>query len=332
MTDGSSHELDATPALRDLFRSAEVEPDWLDREAFEPAIRMFHRNSYTILVAFVAGVLIEGFTTNIAKSFMLTGRVRDRGIRRLGQNNRHMMEIFLPGGMDRDGDGWKLSVRIRIIHAQIRRLLSVSDEWDAEAWGAPISAAHLGYAIAAFSARLLAHMKTLGARYSDEEHDSFMAVWRYAGYLMGIPETILFRDGQEALRLHEVGSACEPQPSLESIVMASSLVNSTPLVAGMELGEQRRELATYIYRMSRGLVGDEVADSLRYPQLRTFGTIPWFRLRVQLDQLLGRLLPHQRAHRSFIRFGHLLQASTFDEEGLSYRLPAHVYSEEAGEW
>ena len=332
MTDSASRELGATPALRDLIRSAEAEPDWLDRASFEPGIRMFHRNSYTILVAFVAGVLIEGFTTNIAKSFMLTGRVRDRGIRRLGQNNRHMMEIFLPGGLNRDGDGWKLSVRIRIIHAQMRRLLSVSDEWDAEAWGSPISAAHLGYAIAAFSARLLAHMKTLGARYSREEHDSFMAVWRYTGHLMGIPETILFRDAEEALRLHEIGSACEPEPSLESIVMASSLVNSAPLVAGMELGEPRRQLATYIYRMSRGLVGDEIADSLRYPQLRTFGTIPLFRLRVQVDQLLGRLLPNQRGRRSFTRFGYLLEASTFDEEGLSYRLPAHVYSEEAGDW
>ena len=39
-----------------------------------------------------------------------------------------------------------------------------------------MSAAHLGYAIAAFSARLLLHMKTLGARYTDEEYASFMAV------------------------------------------------------------------------------------------------------------------------------------------------------------
>ena len=73
---------------------------------------MFHRNSKLVLAAFVTGVLIEGFTTNIAKSFFTTGRVRDSGVRRLQNNNRHMMDIFLPGGLDRDGDGWKLSVRI----------------------------------------------------------------------------------------------------------------------------------------------------------------------------------------------------------------------------
>ena len=128
--------------------------------------------------------------------------------------------------MYRQGDGWKLSVRIRIVHARLRYLLSNSEDWDAESWGCPISAAHLGYAIAAFSARLLIHMKTLGAVYTDEEHDSFTAVWRYSGYLMGIPETILFHDANEALKLYDVGQMCEPGPELESVVMAHSLVNS----------------------------------------------------------------------------------------------------------
>ena len=98
---------EAPASLRAFFRAAETPPAWLDPAAFGPGVRMFHRNSYTILVAFVTGVLIEGFTTNIAQSFMLTGRVRDRGVRRLGQNNRHMTEIFFPGGLERQGDGWE---------------------------------------------------------------------------------------------------------------------------------------------------------------------------------------------------------------------------------
>ena len=107
--------LDAAPAtLRAFFSNADIQPEWLDYETFPPGVRMFHRNSYVVLVAFVAGVLIEGFTTNIAQSFMLTGRVRDKGVRRLGQNNRHMTEIFFPGGLDQHADGWKLSVRIPV--------------------------------------------------------------------------------------------------------------------------------------------------------------------------------------------------------------------------
>ena len=293
---------------------------------------MFHRNSQLILAAFVAGVLIEGFTTNIAKSFLITGRVRDQGTRRLGQNNRHMMEIFLPGGLYRDGDGWKLSVRIRIVHARLRHLLSNSEEWDAEAWGAPISAAHLGYAISAFSARLLKHMKTLGASYNDEEYRSFMGVWRYSGYLMGIPETILFHDADEALELYEIGLICEPDSPTESVVMAHSLVNSAPLIAGMTDPDDRRHLAQYVYRVSRGLIGNEVADSLQYPQLSSFGVIRWFKLQQRYGRILSKLLPGRRQDSDFARFTSLLETSLFDEEGIRYSLPDHVYSEESSRW
>ena len=297
---------EAPASLRKFFKEAETLPEWLDYSAFAPGVRMFHRNSQVILAAFVAGVLIEGFTTNIAMSFFITGRLRDQGVRRLGQNNRHMIEIFLPGGLYRDGDGWKLSVRIRLVHAQLRHLLNRSEEWDTEAWGAPISAAHLGYAISAFSARLLKHMKTLGAQYNDEEYDSFMAVWRYSGYLMGIPETILFRDADEALRLWEIALTCEPDSPLESVVMAHSLVNSAPLIAGRTEPAARRELAGYVYRVSRGLIGNEFADSLMYPPLSAFGAVWWFRMQQRYGKVLSKLFPKRRQDSNFTRFTSLL--------------------------
>ena len=323
---------DAPASMREFFKQAEIPPEWLDYSAFTPAVRMFHRNSGVILAAFVAGVLIEGFTTNIAKSFFITGRVRDQGARRLGQNNRHMMEIFLPGGLDRQGDGWKLSVRIRIVHARVRHLLNNTEDWDTEAWGIPISSAHLGYAIAAFSARLLKHMKTLGAVYSDEERESFMAVWRHSGYLMGIPETILFRDEEEALKLYDIGLMCEPTAPIESVVMAHSLVNSAPLIAGMTSPEERRKLARYVYRISRGLMGSETADRLMYPAYSSFGAVGWFKFQQRYGHILAKLLRGRSQNSNFTRFTSLLETSVFDEEGIRYTMPDHVYAERSTTW
>ena len=243
-----------------------------------------------------------------------------------------MMEIFLPGGLYRDGDGWKLSVRIRIVHARLRHLLNHSEEWNSEVWGAPISAAHLGYATSAFSARLLLHMKTLDAKYNDEEHASFMAVWRYTGYLMGVPETILFRDAEEALQLYDVGHMCEPDCEIESIVMAHALVNSAPLIAGMIDPDARRELAQYVYRLSRGLIGSETADSLMYPRTSSFGAVTWFKFQQRYGHLLGNLLRRRRDNTNFARFTTLLETSLFDDEGVRYTLPDHVYAEESTSW
>lgn len=322
----------APPLLREFFQRLETPPAWVDQRAFVPGVRMFHRNSNLILAAFVGGTLVEGFATNIAKSFFITGRVRDRGVRRLRQNNRHLIEIFMPGGLERAGDGWKLSVRIRLIHAQIRRLLNDSPEWDNESWGMPISAAHVGFAVTAFSARLLEHMRRLGAVYNDEESRSFMDVWRYTGYLMGIPETILFRDKEDALELFQIGLACEPDPEMESVSMSNSLINSAPLIIGIDDPKERRSLATYVFRASRALIGDEMADALEYPRSSSTGFLRLFRLQQRYYRLKARLLPQRSSDSNFTRFTSLLQASAFDEAGISYRLPDHVYAEESTNW
>ena len=324
---------DAPAALREFFRGVDSSvPEWFNDVPERPGVRSFHRNSALILGAMVGGVLVEGFTTNISKSFFLSGRLRDQGVRRLKQNNRHMLEIFMPGGMDRDGDGFKLSLRIRLVHAHIRRLLRDSGDWDEEAWGMPVSAAHLGFAISAFSARLLHHAGRLGAQFSDEEKASFMQAWRRSGYVMGIPEGILYRDEADALRTFEVGRMCEPPIGLESIAMANALANSAPVVIGIADPSQRRSLAKYVYNVSGALIGKEMAAALHYPRRNTFGVLPLFRLDVRYKRLMGKIFPGYAARMKQNDFTGMLGASAYDEAGLTYGWPDDVYAERSSRW
>ena len=323
----------APKSLRDFFiDSPPPDPPWLDHDAFAPGIRGFHGNVPSIFAAFVTATLIDGFSTLIAKSFVETGRVFDAGVRRLRQNNRHQVEIFMPGGLEREGDGWKLSVRIRLVHAQVRRLLRKSGEWDDAEFGTPLSAAHLGFAIANFSARTAHHAMSLGATFSREEQESFCAVWRYAGHLMGIPDTILFASRDDALHLHKVGAICEPPPTDDSIIMANALINSAPAVAGITDEEERRTLVyDRIYPISRALLGEKRADELRFPKsrrLRSLGILYQFRLD----------LFHQRMMRKFVKkksgesMSTVFSASLYDESGLTYEMPDHAHAERSTRW
>ncbi|WP_425153260.1 hypothetical protein [Candidatus Palauibacter sp.] len=67
-------------------------------------------------------------------------------------------------------------------------MLNKSEEWDHDAWGTPVSATHLGFAISVFSQRLVEYSLLLGAQFDEEEQRSVLQVWRYAGYVMGIPK------------------------------------------------------------------------------------------------------------------------------------------------
>jgi len=315
----------APRALRDFFDGLR-EPEWLDHEAFRPGVRVFHANADLMLVAFVTGVLVEGFSTMIAKSFNITQRVASTS-RRLRQNNRQLMEIFYPGGLQRDGDGWKLSVRVRFVHSRIRTLLARSDVWDTDAWGTPLSAAHLGLAIAVFSKRLLDYSQKVGATYNEEEKASVLAVWRYSGYLMGIPESILYTDGDDAQATYTIGYLCEPPPDQDSADVANMLIRSIPAVANMEDPVEQRKTMALAYRLSRALIGRQKAADFQYPRSLAVGTLPLFRLKQRLQRVLKGT--------QLVRLGNftqLLEISVYDEGGVSYRMPNRVRASKSIDW
>ena len=316
---------EAPQILRDFFDNLE-NPPWLDVEEFRPGIRAFYANVNLMLVAFVTGVLVEGFSTMIAKSFSITGRVASTK-RRLQQNNRHMMDIFFPGGLLRDGDGWKLSTRIRFVHTRIRNLLNNSDDWNHEAWGMPVSAAHLGFAISVFSKRLVEYSLQVGANLNEEEQESVIKVWRYTGYLMGIPETILYTSSEEAVKIYKIGYMCEPPADAESIGVANMLIQAIPNVADITDPEEQKNLREQAYRLSRALIGDRLADQFEFPKISTFGTLWMYRMK----QRLNRILTSKQVLRSD-NFSQLLQISVYDDVGMSYKMPDHVRSSKSIKW
>ena len=160
-------------------------------------------------------VTLQNAATLISKAFYMTGRVTtEHGLRRIRQNTRHLIEIMLPGALDREGEGWRLSVRIRLVHAQVRRLLRESGGWDEDELGAPVSSAHVALSAANFSATMIKQATRLGARMNAEERAGFMQTWRYASWLIGTPDGHAVRRRRSAnqpaaRRSHRLRAAAE---------------------------------------------------------------------------------------------------------------------------
>ena len=310
--------LDAPKEVREFFEELSEAPAWYSGEAARAGMRAFHANAGLTLQALAGGVLIEGFSTNISKSFVITGRLRDQGVTRPKQNNRHVLEIFLPNGLERYGDGWKLTIRIRLVHAQVRRLLKESPMWNAEAWGTPLSGAHTALGAAAFSARLLKHATTLGATYSEEERQSFMLTWRYAAHLLGTPEPMICATEREALHLYDIATTCEPPADLEAIVNAHALAQAIPQMVGITDEKERQALLRRVYRVSRALIGDQLADQLKYPKYRTTAVLPLIRLEERWNRIVDRIVPGRSGTKRLDTFSQLIAIAAYDERGISY--------------
>ena len=319
-------------ALRELIESSAIVPDWFDRAVAAMATQAFLRNSDMVLGALVGGAIVEGFSTLISKSFRIRSRVILNGVRRLKQNTLQLTEQFLPGGLEPGGDAWKLSLRIRLVHAQSRMLLKRSDEWSAAEHGMPLSTAHMLLGAAAFSGRLMDHVARLGGDFSREEKEAYVHVWRYTGLVMGIPEDILFRDHSSARRTFQIAATCEPPPDDDAIIMANSIINSAPLLLGITDTKERRAMAGFIYQVSRELIGNELANSFRFPKSRRIRQVPLLFLRNRAEKAAMKLFPRLLANQSIKRFNALLDASDLGEDELSYALPTAIHDEDSREW
>ncbi len=323
---------DAPQSLQDLIQEATTVPAWYDPMAGQRGCQAFLRNSDHVLAAFVAGAIVEGFATMISKSFAITGRLIDDGVRRLKQNIRHLLDIFMPGGVEPSGDGWKLTMRIRMVHARVRWLFQDAEEWDYDAWGMPVSAAHTTLAAAAFSARMIECSEMLGALLDDDDRAGLMEIWSYTAWIMGAPEALLFHNKAEGLHLLRVATACEPEPDFDAVALAHCIVNSAPVVVGVRDPAKRQAAAQYIFRVSRELVGDARAESLRFPARHGMPLLPWLRTKVRFQRGMGRLFPAWGKARSRRNFLHILDLADLGETRFSYHLPDEVQSDRSSRW
>ena len=113
--------------------------------------------------------------------------------------------------------------------------------------------------------------------------------------------------------------------------MANGLINSAPLIVGAE-GPARRAFVNFVYRVSRALIGDELADQFRFPRLWTAGLLPLMRWQRRLRKLQDRLAPGRAHARHARNFTTLLERSLLDDMGISYRLPDRIDADTATPW
>ena len=287
---------DAPPALSSFFRCLPRHPPApCNPSDLTAAYRAFHSQSDLFMSALVAATL-RNASTLIAHSFHATGRITsNQALARIRHNTHHLYELMLPGSLRPRADGWRLTVRIRLVHAQVRYLLQRSTRWDGSAYGIPLSAAHLALASANFSATILHDAARMGAILSPAARRGYMQLWRYASTIVGVPADLLF-DGDEhaTLRFSHIAHDCEPSPDERSVSIAHALINALPDMAGETVPRQRAQMVRQTFKVTRALLGRSLADALRFPPSRTLGVLTGMRLE-RLAQRALHTLDSRRA-------------------------------------
>ena len=263
--------IDAVPnapeSLRALFTQLDYLPFWMDPDQCNLGGATFLRCRMGFVALAMSSLpLIYSWPAG-NKPLSLSGHLVHRASQRLKDTTRYVFAISQTNGLGRFSEGFKMTVKVRLIHAQVRRLLRQSGQWRDELWGAPINQCHLAGTNLLFSVGVLDALRRIGYLFKSTEREALIHLWRYAGYLLGVEGELLVAGEWEAHRLLDLIFTFEPKPDDDSRGLVQALMQtSLAYVRGFKTG--RACSANLCHGISRALIGDERADALGYP--RTF--------------------------------------------------------------
>jgi hypothetical protein len=158
-----------------------------------------------------------------------------------------------------------MSVRVRLIHAQVRKLFWQSGQWREEAWGAPINQCHMAGTNLLFSVGVLDGLSRIGYRFTSAEREALIHLWRYAGSLLGVENELLIAGEWEGHRLLDLIFTFEPKPDDDSRALVYALMQTAlEYLRGFRAGHPCSINACF--GIARALIGNERADALGFPR------------------------------------------------------------------
>ena len=254
----------APAALRAFFAETARIPAWVDWPTIDRAGDALLRSG--ILGGLVLGAmsLPLGYASPGGnKPLVFSGRLTEQAPRRLSETSRFVQAVCRPRGVRPGADGFKITLKVRLMHAHVRAMLLRSGRWDEARWGAPINQHDMAATTLLFSLVLMEGLRRFGLVIEHEEGERYMALWRYVGHLSGVDAELLPASQLEARALGELIAATQGPPDDDSRALVRALVDS-PLAAARTPGELRgaRVRAQLARGLVRGLVGEELADGL----------------------------------------------------------------------
>ena len=220
---------DAPAALREFFDAVEARPDWVDDDLLEQGARASRRIGPDGQDILAYGSLLGGYRTAAGlEPLVRSGRLAGKdALRRVGETGAWWLGCTSPGGMARGGEGWRLSVHVRVMHGFVNHQLERADDWDWDLRGVPINAVDQAATIGTFSTSYLLHARLLGVRVSRSDARAIMHLWSYAGWLMGVEPQWLPRTEQVGRRVLYQFVSTDPGPDENGRTLAAALLEMT---------------------------------------------------------------------------------------------------------
>ncbi|HFE45073.1 MAG TPA: DUF2236 domain-containing protein [Nannocystis exedens] len=278
-------------ALVELVAAATEVPAWLDRSRIARACQLFYRAGPLGGLVLALRSLVGGYTAPVGnKPLAFSGRLREQAPRRLAETSRFVTAVASKGGLLPGGEGLAITLRVRLMHARVRRLLLADKRWDHESWGLPINQHDMLATILLFSAVFIDGLKLMGVPVSETEADDYLHLWRYVGVVIGVEPSLLPTSFAAARRDVDLIQLTSGEPDDDSRALTQALFEIPASLTPLERGLASARV-TLMQALCRRLLGDPVADRLGIEATPLDRILPLTSPMIRGSHLLRRLSP-----------------------------------------
>lgn len=255
-------------ACRAFLKAYRARPTWVDFEEMRLGSTMFFRLAPLAFAVLAYGSLIESYAgANGAKVLIRTKRLEKEVHRRLLETGQMLRDSVVPGGLLPKGPGFQTVMRVRLLHAMVRKHVMHVGQWDASRYGIPVNQEDMAGTLLAFDYLLIRGLRKLGIAITSAEEASYHAIWRYVGYLSGICPELLAETPIDCVDLAAQISRRQQYPDEDSRTLAYGVFNAFHYKGPLFLP---RRVAEHV---SRFLLGEVLADRFGFARL-PFGFHP----------------------------------------------------------
>jgi hypothetical protein len=288
-----SGETTAPAALVELVARASRVPDWVDWERVDRAGVLVRRAGVLGGITLGLRSLVFGYAAPDGnKPLALSGQLVERADRRLAETGRFVTDVTAPGALRPGQRGFATTLRVRLMHAQVRRLCDEEPRYVAARHGAPINQHDMVATILLFSSVFVDGIQKLGVHVTPEEADDYQHLFAWVGHVIGVEEGLLPMTHAEAHRAEAFVRLTQRPPDDDSRALVAALLAGPARLAQTEL-EQRfaQQQMRISASLCRDLIGDELADALAVPRSRWRRATRLLRPTMQTLERLRRLSP-----------------------------------------
>lgn len=218
-------------ALNTFFNPIDSTPSWLNWELLESGIAVSQRAGLSGLIVLRDYCLMGGYeSAAINKPLIYTGALKKGAVKRLADTVDFWVDIMENGALTSGQIGYQKVMETRMIHSFSRINILAKTDWDKSEWGLPLNQWDMLATNLGFSLVFIVGLQRMKFQILPEEITAVLHLWKYIGYLLGIPLHLLPDTEQQAIEALYYWTMTQKEGDADSRLLAQAL-QEEPIVA-----------------------------------------------------------------------------------------------------